>query len=148
MPLQHVLSNFPLSKWGLDFIGPINPPSSTEHIFILTAIDYFTKWTEVVHIRNAEDEQVISFLETNVFSRFSISLEIIADNGPAFISLKLTQFLVKLGVKIFTSYAYYPWGNGQAESTNTNMVRIMMQDHHKQKWKIVGYAPACILKTF
>jgi hypothetical protein len=28
MPLQPVLLDFPFSKWGLDFIGPINPPSS------------------------------------------------------------------------------------------------------------------------
>jgi hypothetical protein len=27
MPLQPVLPEFPFSKWGLDFIGPINPPS-------------------------------------------------------------------------------------------------------------------------
>jgi hypothetical protein len=28
MPLQHVLPDFPFSKWGLDFIGLINPLSS------------------------------------------------------------------------------------------------------------------------
>jgi hypothetical protein len=28
MPLQPVLPDFPFSKWGLDFIGPINPSSS------------------------------------------------------------------------------------------------------------------------
>jgi hypothetical protein len=27
MALQPVLLDFPFSKWGLDFIGPINPPS-------------------------------------------------------------------------------------------------------------------------
>jgi hypothetical protein len=102
MPLQPVLSNFPFSKWGLDFIGPINPLSSAWHIFILTATDYFTKWTEVVPLRHAQDDQVISFLESNIFSRFDIPLEIIADNGPAFIFSKLTQFVVKLGVKHFT----------------------------------------------
>jgi transposase InsO family protein len=42
----------------------------------------------------------------------------------AFISANLTQFLAKLGVKHFTSSAYYPRGNGQAESTNKNLVRI------------------------
>jgi hypothetical protein len=29
MPLQPVLPDFPFPKWGLDFISPINPPSST-----------------------------------------------------------------------------------------------------------------------
>jgi transposase InsO family protein len=59
------------------------------------------------------------------FSRFGISLEIITNNGPAFISANLTQFLAKLGVKHFTSSIYYPQGNGQAESTNKNLERII-----------------------
>jgi hypothetical protein len=90
MPLQPVLPNFPFSKWGLDFIGPINPPSFAGHIFILTITDYFTKCTEPIPLRHAHDEQVIYFLESNIFSRFNISLEIITDNGPTFVSTKLT----------------------------------------------------------
>jgi transposase InsO family protein len=76
---------------------------------------------------------VISFLETNIFSIFGLPLEIIIDNGPAFISSKLNQFLAKLGVKHFTSSTYYPQGNGQAESTNKNMVRIIK--------RIIEYKP-------
>jgi transposase InsO family protein len=96
----------------LDFIGPINPPSSAGQVFILTATDYFTKWDEVVPLKHSTDDQVISFLENNIFSRFGLPLEIITDNGPTFISAKLTQFLAKLGVKHFTSSSYYPQGNG------------------------------------
>jgi hypothetical protein len=76
----------------LDFIGPINPPSSAGQVFILTAIDYFTKWDEVVLLKHLIDDQVISFLENNIFSRFGLPLEIIKDNGPTFISAKMTQF--------------------------------------------------------
>jgi hypothetical protein len=106
MPLQPVLPYFPFFKWGLDFIGPINPPSSTGNIFILTTTDYFTRWTEAIPLRHVQDEKVISFLESNIFSRFGLPLEIISDNGPASISAKLTQFLAKLGVKHFTSSSY------------------------------------------
>jgi hypothetical protein len=108
MPLQPVLPNFPFSKWGLEFIVPINPSSSAGQVFILTTIDYFTKWVEVVPLKHSQDEQVISFLENNIFSKFVLPLEIITDNGPAFIFAKLTQVLAKLGVKHFTSSTYYP----------------------------------------
>jgi transposase InsO family protein len=74
----------------------------------LIATNYFTKWTEVVPLKHSQDEQVISFLENNIFSRFGLPLEIITDNGPAFIYVKLAQFLAKLKVKHFTSSAYYP----------------------------------------
>jgi hypothetical protein len=43
IPLQPVLPHFPFSKWGLDFIGPINPLSLAGKSFILTTTDYFTK---------------------------------------------------------------------------------------------------------
>lgn len=48
------LSIEPIEKWGLDFIGPINPPSQNkEYIFVCT--DYATKWVEVVALKHARD---------------------------------------------------------------------------------------------
>jgi hypothetical protein len=102
MPLQPVLPEFCFSKWGLDFISLINPPSPVWQVFILIATYYFTKWTKVVPLKHSRDDHVISFLETNIFSRFGIPLEIITNKDPAFIYAKLTQFLAKLGVKHFT----------------------------------------------
>jgi hypothetical protein len=103
MPLQLVLPDFPFSKRGLDFIGPINPPSSAGHVLILIATNYFTKWAEFVPLNHSTDQQVIYFLENNIFSRFGFPLEIITDNGPTFIFVKLKHFLANLGVKNFTS---------------------------------------------
>jgi hypothetical protein len=68
MPLQPVLSVFPFYKWGFYFIGPINPSSSAGKVFILTSIDYFTKWAEVVPLKHSTYDQVISFLEIIFFS--------------------------------------------------------------------------------
>jgi transposase InsO family protein len=143
MPLQSVLPEFPFTRWRLDFIGPINPPSSTEQVFILTTTYYFTKSTEDVLLKHSTDDQVISFLENNIFSKFGLPLEIITNNGPTFISAKLTQFLAKLGVKHFTSSSYYPQGNGQAESTNKNLVRIvkrLIEDKPRQWHTLLTYA--------
>jgi hypothetical protein len=143
MPLQPVLPDFPFSKWGLDFIGPINPSSSVGHIFILTTTNYFTKWTEVVPLKHAQDEHVISFLESNIFSCFGLPIEIISDNGPTFISGKFTQFLNKFGVNHFTSSTYYPQGNGKVESTNKNLVKILkkiINDKPHQWHTLLTYA--------
>jgi hypothetical protein len=143
MPLQPILPDFPFSKWGLDFIGPINPPSSAGHIFILTTTNYFTKWTEVVPLKHAHDEHVITFLESNIFSHFGLPIEIIYDNGPTFISAKFTQFLNKFGVKHSTSSTYYPQGNGKVESTNKNMVKILkkiINDKPRQWHTLLIYA--------
>jgi hypothetical protein len=143
MPLKPVIHDFPFSKWGLDFIGIINPSSSTGKVFILTTTDYFTEWIETVPLRHSQNVHVIYFVETNIFSRFGIPLEIIIDNGPAFISKKLTQFLAKMGVKHFTSSTYYPEENRQAKSTNKNMVRIIKRsiEYKPRQWNtLLTYA--------
>jgi transposase InsO family protein len=142
MPLQPVLPYFPFSKWGLDFIGPINPLSLARKIFILTATDYFTTCAEDIPLKHSQDEQIISFLENNIFSIFGLPLEIITDNGPAFIFSKLTQFLAKLGVKNFTSSTYYPQEDGQVESTNKTLVRIIkriIEDKPRQWHTLLTY---------
>jgi transposase InsO family protein len=109
----------------------------------LIAIDYFTKWTEVGPLKHSWDEHVIYFMETIVFSRFGIPLEIITDNGLTFISAKLTHFLANFGFKHFTSSAYYPQGNGKVESTNKNLVRIikrLIKDRPRQWHTLLAYS--------
>jgi hypothetical protein len=73
LPLHLVIGIVPFSKWGLDFIGPISPPSSAGHIFILTATDSFTRWAEAVPLKNAKAEQVVLFLQENIFFPFRIA---------------------------------------------------------------------------
>eukprot|EP00253_Pinus_taeda_P006823 PITA_06823 len=43
MPLVPIYVEAPFQQWGLDFIGEIHPPSSGQHRWILTAIDFFYK---------------------------------------------------------------------------------------------------------
>ncbi|XP_070015917.1 uncharacterized protein [Nicotiana sylvestris] len=41
--LNTTSSLWSFATWGMDIIGPIEPVASNEHMFILVAIDYFTK---------------------------------------------------------------------------------------------------------
>lgn len=38
IPLQLIIVDEPFTQWGLDFIEPINPPSSKGHAYIMTTI--------------------------------------------------------------------------------------------------------------
>jgi hypothetical protein len=63
VPLQHVVVSIPFEQWGLDIIGEITPISSKQHRYILTAIDYFMKWVEVVPLTHVNEKVVIQFIE-------------------------------------------------------------------------------------
>lgn len=62
VPLQPVTIDRPFQQWGIDVIGEINPHSSKQHKYIITATDYFTRWTEAIPATQVNDKVVIQFL--------------------------------------------------------------------------------------
>jgi len=103
MLLQPIIVEQPFSQWGLDVIRPINPKSSKGHMYILTTIDYFTKWPEAMKLKRIDSEELIKFLKDNILSRFSVPDKFITDNGS-----KFTEFYGQYGIIIWQSSNYYP----------------------------------------
>eukprot|EP00253_Pinus_taeda_P016483 PITA_16483 len=66
MPMQPQVTFEPFEKWGMDFVGPINPPSKQKQ-YIIVFTDYLTKWVETKAIKVATEEKVAEFLRENLF---------------------------------------------------------------------------------
>jgi len=71
------------------------------------------------------DQEVINFLQQNIISCFSVLVSLVFDNATYFLSLKLNEFSLQNGIVLKHSSNYYPQGNGLAESTNKNLIRII-----------------------
>eukprot|EP00253_Pinus_taeda_P008407 PITA_08407 len=56
MPLQLQVTLEPFEKWGMDFVGPINP-SLRQRSYIIVCNDYLTKWAETKAIKAATEEK-------------------------------------------------------------------------------------------
>ena len=136
LPLKPISVEVPFQQWGLDFIGEIHPPSSAQHKWILTAIYYFTKWIEAIPSRQATDTIIITFLESNILSRFGCPTKIITDNATTFKSRKMIDFCSKYHITLGHSTASYPQGNGLVESSNKSLVNIIkkMLEDNKKTW--------------
>ena len=136
LPLKPISTEKPFQQWGLDFIGEIHPSSSGQHKWILTATDYFTKWIEAIPCRQANDTIIIQFLECNILSRFGCPEKIITDNAAAFKSKKMINFCHKFHINLGHSTAYYPQGNGLAESSNKSLISIIKKnlEENKKNW--------------
>ena len=136
LPLKPVVIEAPFQQWGLDFIGQFKDNSSNGYTWIITATDYFTKWVEAIPTKSATDKVVMDFLEDRIITRFGVPTRITTDNAKAFSSTKFSSFCFKYGITLSHSSNYYPQGNGQAESSNKNLMTIIKKivGDNKKSW--------------
>jgi hypothetical protein len=122
--------------WLLDFIGQIHPTSSKGHQFVLVATDYFTKWTEVVPLKNMTQREVILFISEHIIHRFSIPQTLTTDQGSSFMSHQVRDFAESLKIKLLSSSPYYAQANGQAKSSNKTLIKIIKKKIEKnpKRW--------------
>jgi transposase InsO family protein len=81
--LSPVTSPWPFYKWGIDIVGPF-PEAPSRIKFLLVAVDYFTKWTEVKPLATITGKQVVKFVWEQIVCRFGLPGKIISDNGTQF----------------------------------------------------------------
>jgi fatty-acid desaturase len=86
----------------LNFIGQIHPPSK-EHQFMLVAIEYFTKWTEVVPLNNVTHNYVIMFIIEYIIHRFGIPQTSTTHRCTSFVSFQVRKFVESYKIKLLNS---------------------------------------------
>jgi hypothetical protein len=84
--LHPMIKPWPFRGWDLDFIGEIHPASSKSHRFVLVGTDYFTKWTDVMLLKNMTHVEVIKFVQEYIIHRFGIPQTLTTDQGASFMS--------------------------------------------------------------
>lgn len=70
--------------WGIDSMGQFI--SLYDHMYLLTTVDYVSKWVEVVALTDNEGKSVVTFFEKNFFSQFSTPTIIISYAGSHFLT--------------------------------------------------------------
>ncbi|XP_020675309.2 uncharacterized protein LOC110094419, partial [Dendrobium catenatum] len=117
-------------------MGPIDPPSSKGHRFILAATDYFSKWAEAIPLKKVKSEDMMRFFRDHVVYRFGIPRCIISDNSPSFRSTKIARFARRHNINWRYSSIYYSRANGLAEAFNKTLVQLIRKIlvANKREW--------------
>ena len=68
MPQQNIREVEPFDVWGVDFMGPFVP--SLGNMYILVAVDYVTKWDEVVAFPTNDHKVGPKLLKKIMFPQF------------------------------------------------------------------------------
>jgi hypothetical protein len=69
--MNPIINPWPFRGWGINLIGQIFSPSSKGHKFILVAIDYFTKWVEVIPLRIVTSKNMVDFVMEHCWYKLS-----------------------------------------------------------------------------
>ena len=81
----------PWDEIAKDLCGPM---PNGEHLLVI--IGYFSRWPEVVWMRNTNAQNTIKCLET-IFATHGLPYK--SDNGPQFVAAEFEGFLEYLGIQ-------------------------------------------------
>ncbi|XP_031392283.1 uncharacterized protein LOC116204334, partial [Punica granatum] len=123
--LRPMAAPWPFSMWGIDVIGPINPKASNGHMFILVAIDYFTKWIEAITLASVTANAVARFLKRDIIARYGVPETIITDNAKNLNNRIIDDLCERFKIHHRNSTPYRPQMNGAVEAANKNIKRII-----------------------
>jgi len=107
----------PFYQIGIDFVGPL-PLTSNGNKYIITAIDYLTKWLKARAVPEATAEQAANFIYEEIICRHGCPTKILSDRGTHFKNQLIEHLLQKFQIKHLFSTPYHPQTNGLVERFN------------------------------
>ncbi|XP_047326474.1 uncharacterized protein LOC124930156 [Impatiens glandulifera] len=105
--LYNMISPWSFSTWGITIIGKIYPHASNRNEFILVAIDYFTKWVDVVSYKVLKSSQVPKFIRTSIIARYGFPDALLSNNGRHYQG-KILQVLDEFKIEHHKSSPHRP----------------------------------------
>ena len=115
----------PFQRVAIDLVGPIHPCTESGKRYILTIVDYATRYPEAVPLRNIDTRSVAEAL-LDVYSRVGFPREVLSDNGSQFTSDVMREVSRLLSIKQLTTTPYHPACNGLVERFNGTM-KLMLK---------------------
>ena len=125
VPLEKMpLIDKPFKRVAIDLVKPIGPPSEDGHRYILTLVDFATRYLEAVPLKNIDTETVAEAL-VDIFSRLGVPEEFLSDLGTQFVSECMKEVTQLLSIKQLTTTPYHPMCNGRTEKFNGTMKSML-----------------------
>ncbi|XP_061176104.1 uncharacterized protein LOC133185059 [Saccostrea echinata] len=120
MPIIEV----PFRRVAVDLVGPIQPATRKGNRYILTVVDFATRYPEAIALKGIDTERVAEAL-VDVFCRVGVPKEMLTDMGSQFTSELMTEVSRLLSIRQLTTTPYHPMCNGLVERFNGTLKQIL-----------------------
>ena len=137
------LIDTPFKRVAVEIIGPIAPPSEAGHRYILTLVDYATKYPEAVPLKKITTEAVAEAL-LDIYSIVGIPEEVLTDQGTKFMSESMQEISRLLSIKGLISTPYHPICNRLVERWN-RLVNSVLFSYRELPQESTGFSPFQLL---
>lgn len=95
----------PFQRVAVDLIGPLSPRSDKGNRYVLTLIDFATRYPDAIALANIDSVSVAEAL-LEMFSRVGLPREVVTDQGTSFTSELMQEVGRLLSVKFFRTTPY------------------------------------------
>jgi transposase InsO family protein len=81
-------------------------------------------------------KEVIEFIIEHIIHRFGIPETLTTDQGTSFVSGQVIEFIESYKIKLLNSSPYYAQANGQAESSNKTLIKLIKKkiEANMRRW--------------
>uniref|UniRef100_A0A3Q1EU28 Gypsy retrotransposon integrase-like protein 1 n=1 Tax=Acanthochromis polyacanthus TaxID=80966 RepID=A0A3Q1EU28_9TELE len=133
--LQQFPVGCPMERVGIDILGPF-PLTERGNRYVLTTMDYFTKWPEAYSLPDQEAETVVDALVAGMFSRFGVPEVIHTDQDRNFESRVFKTMCEKLGSHKTRTTPLHPQSDGLVERFNCTLAQqlAIVTAKHQRDW--------------
>ncbi|XP_065282035.1 uncharacterized protein [Dermacentor albipictus] len=125
VPLEKMpLVDTPFRKVAIDILGPLKPVTRKGNRYILTLVDYATRFPEAIALPSIETERVAEAL-LQIFARVGVPEEMLSDRGSNFTSELMAEVGRLLSLRLQTTTPYHPMANGLVEKLNGTLKKML-----------------------
>ena len=118
--LHPIPVNSPFYQIGIDIVGPL-PRTQRGKKYIVTAMDYMTKWPEARALTEATAQKVADFIYEQIICTHGCPQIILTDRGTHFNNILISCLMEKFQIKHLLSTPYHPQTNGLVERFNRTL---------------------------
>ena len=126
----------PFYMIGMDIVGPMKT-TSRNNKYILTVIDYYTKFGEAVPLQDNQKSETICRVLEEIFSRHGMPTILLTDQGSNMESHVVAAVCKMFGLEKKHTSAYHPQCDGLVEKFNgtlKTLLRMRLNRDRNSEW--------------